>query len=192
MISTDSNYTFEVTEDINLTANFTDGEVTPKYTISLSSDPSEGGTVSGGGTYLDSTEVTISATPDEGYVFDGWISNGDTISHDSIYTFIIIRDISITAHFSSESVGLRDAWRNLSVEIYPNPAEDRLIIDFEEPKKESYTLRLISTHGKQIINKELPSHTKRETIDLSRVESGLYVVEIYNSTKKQTFTLIKK
>ena len=81
---------------------------------------------------------------------------------------------------------------SLGVNMYPNPAEDHLIIDFEEPQKESYIFRLVSTNGTQIIRKELPSRTKRETIDLSGLKSGSYIVEIFNSAKKKTFTLIKK
>lgn len=168
------------------------GYAIPEYTISLSSDPAEGGIVSGGGTYEEGAEITISATPDEGYIFDTWISSGDTISQDSIHTFTITCDTSMTAHFSTEPVGLRDDWQNLSIDVFPNPAEDRLIIDFEEPTKESYTLRLISTQGEQIIREELPSRIKRETLDLSGLKSGTYIVEIFNNTKEKTFTLIKK
>ena len=39
------------------------------YTVTLSANPSEGGTVSGGGTYAAGTKVTISATANEGYEF---------------------------------------------------------------------------------------------------------------------------
>lgn len=168
------------------------GDVTPDYNISLSANPAEGGTVSGGGTYEEGTEITISAAPNEGYAFDAWISSGDTISQDSSYTFTITRDTSMTAHFSSELGGLRDDWQNLSIDMYPNPAENYLIIDFEEPLKESYTLRLISTNGKQITTKEFSPRLSRSTIDLSDLKSGLYIIEIYNNKKKQTFTLIKK
>ena len=49
---------------------------TPSYTLTV--NQSEGGTVnSSGGSYQRGTEISISATPNQGYVFTGW-SNGST------------------------------------------------------------------------------------------------------------------
>ena len=49
---------------------------TPSYTLTV--NQSEGGTVnSSGGSYERGTEVSLSATPNQGYVFTGW-SNGST------------------------------------------------------------------------------------------------------------------
>ena len=49
---------------------------TPSYTLTI--NQSEGGTVnSSGGSYQRGTEVSISATPNQGYIFTGW-SNGST------------------------------------------------------------------------------------------------------------------
>ena len=53
-----------------------------QYTLTVSAK--EGGTVSSeGGTYDEGTEVSINATPNEGYVFNGW-SNGSNINQISI------------------------------------------------------------------------------------------------------------
>ena len=50
---------------------------TVKYTLTVSA--SEGGTISTeGGTYDEGTEVTITATPSEGYFFAGWEGNDST------------------------------------------------------------------------------------------------------------------
>ena len=53
-----------------------------QYTLTVSAG--EGGSVSTeGGTYDEGTEVSITATPNEGYVFNGW-SNGSNINQISI------------------------------------------------------------------------------------------------------------
>ena len=53
-----------------------------QYTLTVSAG--EGGTISTeGGTFDEGTEVSITATPDEGYVFNGW-SNGSEINPISI------------------------------------------------------------------------------------------------------------
>ena len=57
-----------------------DGE----YEVSVTSNDSHGGTFSGGGTYRQGQEVTLTATPYEGYVFECWTVNNDSEwrSHD--------------------------------------------------------------------------------------------------------------
>ena len=65
-----------------------------QYTLTVTSG--EGGTVSTqGGTYDEGTEVTITATPDEGYVFTGW-SDGSTNNSISIE---VNQNTTLTASF---------------------------------------------------------------------------------------------
>ena len=66
-------------------------------TISVTAE--EGGSVTGAGTYDPFSSVTLSATPDEKYVFDGWVENGEIISTDDQYTFTVKGDRDITAAF---------------------------------------------------------------------------------------------
>lgn len=58
-----------------------------------------GGTVDGSGSYRDGDNVTITATPDDGYEFDGWYSNGSKISSTMRYSFTATDDLSISAVF---------------------------------------------------------------------------------------------
>jgi hypothetical protein len=51
------------------------------YTLSISSNPAEGGSISpSGGSYVDKTEVTLTATPAVGYRFDHWGGNASGVS----------------------------------------------------------------------------------------------------------------
>ena len=74
-----------------VTANFQ--VIVNSYNLTVSAG--EGGSVSGGGEYEEGTEVTITATPDEGYEFTGW-SDGET-SLSRVIT--ISSDINISASF---------------------------------------------------------------------------------------------
>lgn len=58
-----------------------------------------GGTVSGSGNYKDGDNVTITATPNESYVFEGWYSNGEKISSAATYSFSAVENKSISASF---------------------------------------------------------------------------------------------
>ena len=57
--------------------------------INVSANPTEGGVVSGGGTYMDHTSCTVSVTANEGYGFVCWIEDGEAISTEPTYTFIV-------------------------------------------------------------------------------------------------------
>ena len=77
-----------------LTAKFVQG-----YTVNVQADPDAGGTVSGGGTYKANANVTVTATPNEGYEFKQWEENGTVVSTDASYTFAAGADRDLTAKF---------------------------------------------------------------------------------------------
>ena len=91
-VSTDVTYTFTVTEDVTLVANF---EALPQYTITATSNDDAMGTVTGGGTYYEGTEVTLTASAVGGYVFSNW-SDGNT---DNPRTIQVTANATYTANF---------------------------------------------------------------------------------------------
>ena len=70
-------------------------------TISLTADPPEGGTVSGGGVAQEGMTLTINAEPDEdnNYYFDGWKENDAVVSAEPVYTFPVTADRALIAAF---------------------------------------------------------------------------------------------
>ena len=66
--------------------------------INVTANSSEG-TVSGGGTYLDHTSCTVTATANEGYVFAFWAENGVLVSTDATYTFAVNGNRTLVAYF---------------------------------------------------------------------------------------------
>lgn len=50
----------------------------PDYTVTLNAE--SGGTVSGSGTYTNDSKATIKATPEPGYLFEGWYENGELLA----------------------------------------------------------------------------------------------------------------
>ena len=70
------------------------------YSVTTEALPSEGGTVSGDGTYEIKSNVTVNATPKEGYHFVKWITeDGNTVSSEPTYSFDILENIKLTAVF---------------------------------------------------------------------------------------------
>lgn len=61
-----------------------------------------GGTVSGGGTFEQGSEVTVVATPASGYTFVRWVYNGTdlTASTSASYTFTLNQQVDLVAEFT--------------------------------------------------------------------------------------------
>ena len=95
-VSTNASYTFTVTGSASYVAHFQANS----YTISVSADPSNGGTVSGGGTYSYGQSCTVHATASNGYTFTNWTVNGSQVSTNANYTFTVTSDRSLVAHFN--------------------------------------------------------------------------------------------
>ena len=97
VVSTNANYTFTVTSGRYLVANFVSG--TQSYTISVSANPDNAGTVTGGGTYEEGTSCTVTATPNQRYLFVNWTENGVEVSTEQSYTFTVTVDRTLVANF---------------------------------------------------------------------------------------------
>ena len=69
------------------------------YTVTLTANPAEGGTVSGGGSFQSGATVTITATAATatGYSFSGW--QGDVSSTKNTHSFVVTGNCEITALF---------------------------------------------------------------------------------------------
>lgn len=95
-VSTQASYTFTVNGNHNLVANFTQ----PSYTITTSSNPSNAGTTSGGGSFLQGQSCTVHANAASGFIFSNWTENGSQVSNQANYTFTVNGNRSLVANFS--------------------------------------------------------------------------------------------
>ncbi len=96
LVSDDAEYTFTVTEDVDLVAKFS----LKTFEVTVTAEPEEGGVVSGGGTYNCGTEVTVVATPADCYDFAGWFVGELLVSEDAEYTFTAEADVDLVAVFT--------------------------------------------------------------------------------------------
>lgn len=81
--------------------------VHPNCTINLSAET--GGTVLGSGTYMYSTEATLTATPADGYIFAGWYENGKLLDGlTEQYTFTVLSSRTLEAKFMPNDLTVTD------------------------------------------------------------------------------------
>lgn len=104
VVSSNANYTFVVNGNRTLVANF----VKKTFTIDVLANPSNGGELSGGGTYEYGQSCTVKATAANGFRFDRWTENGSVVSQNTSYTFTVSSNRTLTANFTAIPVGIID------------------------------------------------------------------------------------
>ncbi|MBQ6307230.1 MAG: choice-of-anchor J domain-containing protein [Bacteroidales bacterium] len=81
--------------------------------ITVSANPSQAATVSGGGEYPFGQTCTVSATPNAGYTFTGWTENGTVVSDELSYSFTAMSDRNLVANFiQAVEIGTATATNN--------------------------------------------------------------------------------
>jgi hypothetical protein len=71
----------------------------PNFTVSVSADPTDGGSVSGGGIFTYGQFCSVQATANAGYAFVNWTVNGSVVSTNSDYTFTVTDNQILVANF---------------------------------------------------------------------------------------------
>ena len=98
----------------NITHNTTDSTITfdfmagspLQYSVSVSANPAEGGTVSGGGNYYSDSQVAVHAYPNTHYSFVDWKKDGITVSTNWNYSFTITENTTLVANFARNNANL--------------------------------------------------------------------------------------
>lgn len=143
------------------------------------------GEISGSGVFEDSTWVTITATPAEGFRFLSW-NDGDTINPRLLF---VVSDTTITALFqvAGDSVGIGDIYNSkFENEIYPNPSYSDVIVSVSQAS----SITVIDQQGRTVIGPTPVVSTC--SIDGSKLSPGAYFVRIANDKYNVTRKLIIK
>ena len=150
-------------------------------TVTTSSNPSIGGTTTGGGNYAYGSSVTVSASRNNGYTFNNWKENGSIVSTDSDYTFIINANRNLVAEFSFGS-SIQEVYFDNFLSIYPNPSNGSFVISADR----ECTIKIFNNLGQVVIYRKYYSGQT----DFNINEKGIFllVIEDINSNtvyKKQ-------
>ena len=81
----------------------------------------------------------------------------------------------------------------LSFKLYPNPAANVLHIEFTNSATESYRVEVFNSLGSMVLSKNKEDgNNLKETLDVSNLPKGLYVVNITTGDRVSTYKLIKE
>lgn len=160
LVSSSASYSSTMTANLTLYAKFI-----AQYTITATVTPSDGGTVSGTGTYDTGSSVTLVATPNENYIFSGYYVNSSLVSSNASYTFTVTSNTTVEARFQSiysltvnddgngavNVYRYGDALENVTLSVIPNERYHFLkyVIDSEDITTTPYTFTMT---GDTIVN----------------------------------------
>lgn len=94
VVSTDAVYSFTASADRELTA-----QLVKTHVITLAVDPAGGGSASGGGTFPEGEQITVTAAPESDYRFVAWMDGTEQVSSSASYTFTVTDSRTLTAAF---------------------------------------------------------------------------------------------
>ena len=77
-------------------------QLSNSYSINAVSNPTEGGAVSGIGTFILDGTCTLIATANPGYTFVNWTENGEIVSSNATYTFTVTSNRTLVANFTAQ------------------------------------------------------------------------------------------
>ena len=166
-------YSFVVTRDLHLVAHF--GALS-SFEVTVSANPPEGGIVSGGGSYTQGTNVTVTAEPLQDYLFLNWTENGNVITTEPEYSFPIYGPRNLVANFVPATIEITlsqnieqggtvvgagtysygqmviiHAYFNLPEYMFANWTEDGNVVST------NYIYAFTATHSRQLIANFMPA-----------------------------------
>ena len=185
VVSTSPSYTFTVTEDADYVANF-ETEPVSIFEITAKTEPDDdAGHIEGVGFYNHGEICTLTATAYSGYFFEHWTLNGEVLTETESFSFMVTEDRHYIACFSLVDGVKEDPV--VTMEVYPNPATDKLTVTISEPVE---LMEVFSNSG-ALVYRETTSNDN-STIDIGSLPPGTYTLCLTTSHGVVTKKFIKK
>ncbi|MEP1490480.1 MAG: T9SS type A sorting domain-containing protein [Algibacter sp.] len=99
-------------------------------------------------------------------------------------------DMSVTSKKSAQKVDTEQLEDNLDAfSVYPNPVENALTIEFNDNYDQETSITLYNVNAQKVI--ETKPNGEEVRLDLSKLNSGIYVLKINSKTQNLTKKIVK-
>ncbi|MBQ1652557.1 MAG: T9SS type A sorting domain-containing protein, partial [Bacteroidales bacterium] len=183
VVSTNENFTFTAREDRHLVANFQ----RDRYTVYVTTNYIDCGTVEGAGEYEAGETATLTATPNDNYRFVNWTEAGEELSTEAEYSFEVTSDRYIVANFVYEmSVDVIELG---SISVYPNPTSGMFKVEFGSITGD-VTCQIVNANGSVIETREMSVTDGSEVVFDCNVAPGVYFVRVISNDRVWTESIV--
>lgn len=154
------------------------------YNVEVEIVPAEAGSVLITGQFFYGKSIKLKAEPSgSNYQFSHWVSNGDSLSSNNPFVFMLQSDTLFEAHFRLVT-GLGNTLSD-RIRVYPNPAHDLLYIDL--PAKAF--VQVFDLQGRLQFEANLPAGNK--AVDLSGFNRAVYIIKMQFDDQVVTKSILR-
>ncbi len=119
------------------------------------------------------------------------INGGNNISHNGVYYYL---DDFFLGHCDSlpedTAIGLRENSLKDKLNVYPNPFENRVVVNYEGNQRLNFIL--YNLLGKEVIVSPTGTINNRYALDLGDLPKGIYFLSVSDGVNRVTKKLIKQ
>lgn len=101
--------------------------------------------------------------------------------------------------FTSDSIvviidpctGINETWSN-AVNIYPNPTQDVIFIEFNQAETDNYELSLVDIHGRLILSEKVinTNGTSLKALNIKDISKGIYFLKLQTEHNVSSYKII--
>lgn len=143
---------------------------------------------SGAGTYtwqpLNVSAVTVTDSPvsTQMYVCNG--TNGNGCVGSSSLTVVVFTCAGVTTNASMQQ----------ALSVFPNPANDKIIVKFETERAIQGRLKLFDVNGKLVMEQTVSFSKQKagQELDICTLANGIYTLEFYSGNNSAKLKVVKE
>ena len=180
VVSSNANYSVVVREDAEYKAHFQ----IHTYEIKAHTEPFNTGLIEGAGFYNYGDICTLSVDPYDEYEFICWTLDGQVVSEEASFSFVVTEGRDYVAHLQSDGLVEQSG---ITVSLYPNPAKRRLTIEASEPVN---MLEIYNING-ALVYKQTNCSDKVE-INVTTYAPGTYMIRLTTDSTVETRRFVKE
>ena len=177
IVSDNPEYKITVKADLEFTANFDNAILQ----ITANASPVEGGIITGAGYYFPNDTVTVATNSNSNWNFVNWTEDGEIVSQDSVYTFIVTEDRELLANYLVTDIELNSGniiENSFLSDPYPNPFNPSTTFEFALKSNSKVSLVILDITGKVVMkiydNEYISKGIYQNVFNASNLSSGVY------------------
>ncbi|NTW33404.1 MAG: T9SS type A sorting domain-containing protein [Bacteroidetes bacterium] len=180
------NPTGNVIRDIKYTLNFS--VIGSNGSISATVDNN---TIATGDQVIEGNDIVFAATPETGYRVKEWKLNSVVVNGNKTNSYILsnitaVAIVSVEFEIASDINNHESDEKN--VELYPNPATEKVILNINNSKNEDFEITIYNITGGFVRSEKL--NKNKLQINTGDLSNGLYTIAIKSNSIKEYKKLI--
>jgi len=129
----------------------------------------------------DDWNVEVEAIPSAGHDFLYWDCDGEVVSYDNPFRFVLEANTYLVARFSGpEATDERSAW----IGFYPNPTKGIINIPLDQAFSHETRIQIFDAKGAKCLDSGIGDSGNLTTLDVHNLDAGIYVYKVVSGKRE--------